>query len=570
MMQYFRVSGLVVAGVFAALMVVLTVLFLDGWIKLGVESAGGELNKATVNLNEANFKFLEAAIKLDNLEVADPADLTKNRLAVDNIEFAFSPLDLLSQKVIIDTLFIEGIKVGQARQNKAVKIGEGGEQSSIFDWPSTQLQQENLPNIEDVLAKASIKSPQMYQAFSDSLSNREIEIKNAIAELPTEEELKALEIEYKQLESKVKKANVIEKVVALKEMKKFLKKVEQHKNEIKQVSDKVKSDVSASKTEWKELRKQVAKDSDAVMDIVNLSPDGLKHIATALVGESALPWLELVTNNLDIIKRLAKKDEGDEEIKPAPRMGMNIDLSGNKSVAPHLWIKQSKISGGLNFSDKTGSISGEISNIADQLLLEHPLTGDLSFTLNNSDHETGSSGALTFSAQKQRNNATFLNSQFKLNQWPIEQWQVPSVGVNLAKAAMNLSVDVKDQPNLRLIQAQLELQGFTIEKLEQSNRYSEYLIAAMQRTNVVKMTISQEKIDGKTKFSLSSNLDKLFFNAVSAELEQKVAKIKQDVSKRLEDKLGGQTEQIESQLAQLTGIDNKLSEQIKQLMELLK
>ena len=103
------------AVLFVAICVVFSVFFLDSILKFAFIGGGEMAFGAKVEIASVKTKFKNLSIDISGLKVANSSDVYKNLIDVDDIRFAVRPVPLLSKKVIIDEMTIEGVKWGTKR-----------------------------------------------------------------------------------------------------------------------------------------------------------------------------------------------------------------------------------------------------------------------------------------------------------------------------------------------------------------------------------------------------------------------------------------------------------------------
>jgi|GEM_PF-740059 len=103
------------AVVFVAICVVFSIFFLDSILKCAIIDSGEMVFGAKVEVASVKTRFENLSIDISGLKVANSSDLYKNLIDVDDIRFAVRPVPLLSKKIIIDEMTIDGIKWGTKR-----------------------------------------------------------------------------------------------------------------------------------------------------------------------------------------------------------------------------------------------------------------------------------------------------------------------------------------------------------------------------------------------------------------------------------------------------------------------
>jgi len=155
----------IVSLILLIVVVVAVGLFLDSGIKKGVETIGPELAKVTIKLDSVNLSILSGSGSVKGLEVGNPPGYKADKaIKLDKASLAISPGSLLSDKIVIKSIRIDGPEInieGTPTKNNLTKILENVE--AAMGGPST-----NAP------AAAESKSSKKLQVDEFVLSNAKI------------------------------------------------------------------------------------------------------------------------------------------------------------------------------------------------------------------------------------------------------------------------------------------------------------------------------------------------------------------------------------------------------------
>src|ERR1044071_5378286 len=111
-----RWKALIPPLIVAALVAVVTVFFLDGLVKRGIEKAGTLANGARVDLDAARVSLVHLSVLLGRLQVTDPESPMTNAVEVGSMTFRLEPKPLTWKKIIISDASITGIRTGTPRR----------------------------------------------------------------------------------------------------------------------------------------------------------------------------------------------------------------------------------------------------------------------------------------------------------------------------------------------------------------------------------------------------------------------------------------------------------------------
>lgn len=140
-MKLFRWRALLPLVVFAVVVVLLWVLFVDRLIKLGVEVGGTAVNGAKVELASARLRLFQGDLRLRGLQVTDAGQPMRNLFAVDEIKLDLGLRALLEKKFDAETVAVRGLTFGGARKTsgalpRSAKSAGKDSQDSTRGWAS--------------------------------------------------------------------------------------------------------------------------------------------------------------------------------------------------------------------------------------------------------------------------------------------------------------------------------------------------------------------------------------------------------------------------------------------------
>jgi len=119
-MKVFRWSGSIGFIVFTGLLMLLGMVFLDGWLKSAIESAGLKLNGAEVNVAQVDFTLSPLGFNLEGIEIADPDSLGYNALVLSQVKVEINFLQLFLGNVRIKDLVVSDVQTNVPRARPAL------------------------------------------------------------------------------------------------------------------------------------------------------------------------------------------------------------------------------------------------------------------------------------------------------------------------------------------------------------------------------------------------------------------------------------------------------------------
>lgn len=204
-MKYIRWKALLPLSVVLGLIALSFLLFADGAVRSGVESAGTALVGAKVDLREADVRISDGSVALRGLAVTNPSSPMTNLFEAREIQVDVRVLPLLEKKVVLDTVAVRGLRFGTARATSGA-IEKPSEESSqvrsiVADWKS----QVKLPpldlstlsravNVQGIAAEslATLRAARGAAAYADTARTKIVADLNALDPRPTVDSAQAL------------------------------------------------------------------------------------------------------------------------------------------------------------------------------------------------------------------------------------------------------------------------------------------------------------------------------------------------------------------------------------------
>src|SRR5690554_4338443 len=116
MKQLIRWQGLVAFVVVTGLLAAVTYFFLDTWLRIAIEQAGGRLAGAEINVASVEHRFSPFGLTLNGVQVTDPENPSHNRVVLEQLRADVALMPLFMDKVIVDHLQATGMTFNQPRE----------------------------------------------------------------------------------------------------------------------------------------------------------------------------------------------------------------------------------------------------------------------------------------------------------------------------------------------------------------------------------------------------------------------------------------------------------------------
>ncbi|MDR1941360.1 MAG: TIGR03545 family protein [Endomicrobium sp.] len=604
-MKIFRTAFLIPLLIILTLIFVFIIFYLDVYLKKVFISAGESVFGAKVEIANVKTSFKNFTVNVNVLKIGDKDEEFKNLVDIDNINFKVRFIPLLSKKVIIDNMSVEGIKWATARKTSAKlppkkqKKEKDDGKPSFAQKAMSQLKEQSVkefnsfPSVAEFnKIQAQIKdfSPQSVidmtgiQSVS-KVQNYYVELTgkyDSYAKSINDHDVKKLVEEVSALADKISKISVKTpadiKILAktLSEIKDEKKRLEETYGELKNIKDSLLKDAKGSKNAFKDINSVISGDVDNISSKLSIPSLDFKNVSRMLFGGLWVSRADKVFHYLNIIRKYMpeKSKEEKKSLQEKERIkGRDISYP-LKSVLPSILIVNVSISGTSGGEGKTGvpvSFKGRAGNIStDQNYMGKPAA----FDIEGSDplqtmKVSGSFDRLTDTA---KDTISFEIDGINAKRLGIPQTDyTPSFDNAKASFSADFSLagsDFISNVGIKITSVTYNAENKNFDDIDK--KISKHLVSLWEGINSVnvKAGISITQNSGES-FSFSSDIDKLLSAKFSAILNSAVGdvkvKIRQEVTHYVESQkkvLQGESDKYAANLQK--ELDLKLSELAKQ------
>jgi len=387
MLKSIRWGGFGAFVAILALVMVIIYVFLDSWIKLGVEKAASDAVGAEVNIGKVQHSFSPFGIELIDIQVTDPQIPSQNKVQLQSVAATVSVAPLFLRKLIIDELSAEGVEFDTLRKSPGkvyIAVPESAEQEEVSERAI------ELPSVSDVLARTPLQTDQALSAAQASYQKHSKNLSEQFAALPSGKELAEYEQKIKALsEQDFKSADdFMTAQKQLKSLKDSLKKEKQALTAFTQESSQASRELSAQldavnaaqQADFNKLKGLVAGDAAAFGEMTEM-----------LFGAQAKLWSQRLFAAYELVVPLLEKEQ--EAVEERQRAdGRWVDFSETQPL-PDVLIKKATLSllwDGQAFSSDWADITNDheilgrptrysVSSIATSKWQSLVIDGDFSF-----------------------------------------------------------------------------------------------------------------------------------------------------------------------------------------------
>ncbi|MDR1196167.1 MAG: TIGR03545 family protein [Endomicrobium sp.] len=415
-MKIFRWSFVIPTAAVFALACVFFVFYLDSYLTKAFISGGEMIFGAKVEVESLKTQFKSLSVNIRGIKIGDKDNEFKNLADIDNVNFGVRFIALLSKKLIIDDMTVEGIKWGTSRKDscklppKKRKKSEPNEESFMAkameelktkavqeydDFPSvkklgeiqSQIKSFSPQSIVDMAGIRSVKTVQdsyvdlmgKYDFYNKTVN--EFDIKTQIDKITA--------LTDAVLKTNIKTASDI-KILKdnLEKLNEEKKNLEKTYKDMKAVKDGLLKDAKERKNAFKDITALINQDVDNIASKLSVPSLDFKNITRILFGGIWAQRAEKVLYYMNIVRKYlpAKKTENANNTKSEENPSENKDKpqpiersKGSdmqykiKNKLPALFIANIKFSGTSGGEGKEGaplSFIGTAKNISsDQKLI---------------------------------------------------------------------------------------------------------------------------------------------------------------------------------------------------------
>ncbi len=518
-MKIFRWQGLVVFAVLFLLIWGFLSFYLDGLIKKGLEEDGSEMLQTQIEVQSVGTSLPSQSAGFKNLAVANADNLMENMVEIASVAFSVDAAKMVSKKVVIDEMSVEGIRLNQKRESPAKAYrppgtGKDGEASSgekagekkdpfsfgkILDPKSPEeiLKSEKLETVE-----AAKKVREELQALKDKWEKK----------LETELSTQALEDTKKKIEalqSKTKGSDVAGIATAVQDLKEIQETIQGNLDKVTNLKKEMQADTERAKQLITELKDMPQKDFERLKKKYSLDLKGSSNILASVLGPEIKEKIDMFWKYYEMVSPYLNKGSDakpkEEETEYVRGKGVFVTFK-EQAPFPDFLIRHAKLS--LDLLDT--KIAGELNDFSDnQRVYGKPAVMNFS----SDQDEKFDSFALTAKldrTQSVSNDSIDLNvKSLKLN--GLMAGEGP--GIEKGFANIQSTFKIADEKNMSGV-IQADLGGLALKLPEQGNEILKAVSDTLASTDKFYVKIA---IDGSREnyaLKIDSDLDRIISKAI--------------------------------------------------------
>jgi uncharacterized protein (TIGR03545 family) len=545
-------------------------IFIDSWITSGLEYAGEKAVGAKVEIEGLHVHLFPLGIEWAGMQVANPNDTWKNLFQTGKVSFLIDTGQLLRGKYIINIVELKDFIVGTKRttdgalpkekvvtpaknetngtstvktttktdnSNSFSKLAADAFKSTVTPTPLFDLARLrngfNVDSLISILDMKSIKHIDTLKAQIDQLNQQWGTLQKDLGA----QKQKALDIEKQVKAIDVSKLNNLENVVkAIATVDNAKKSVNEIKDFVNEKTSSLQNNAQAITGSVGQLKNYVNQDFDKLKSLAKLPSINTAGMASLLVGnemykraQSYLYWADAARTNI-------KKYSPQPDYTYPPRFkGQDIRFPEERSY-PKFWIKKVDLSGGTDKSaENYFTASGNADNISDnQQLTGQPITIALQWTTEQRALKLGVMFDRRTDVPKDEFNVSLAGvpvTDFSLGNSSFLPTKVTKANMDTQAKLSTVGSKIDATIKFDLKDVSLQFQS------EPKNIVEQLFRQVLEGVKNFNIGMRMWNTDGPFKVAISTDLDDILAQKVSAVVGQEIAKLQSDLRAKFDAKV---------------------------------
>lgn len=553
-MKWIRWRGLAAFVVISIVVSVFWFLLIDSIIERYIEKTGTSLVGAKVELDKADLSLFPLGLTLTGLQVTDPGSPMRNALEAERIAFLMDGVNLMLRKVTIDEMTVSGVRLNTPRKSSgAVEKAPPGRQE---EPPILTFE---IPDPMEVLEKEELESYRVVEELQARISEDREKFENALKRVPDEKRIAAYRERFEQIKSTGRSpAEIIARandLIALRED------IENDAGLMKSLA----GDVGKTASYYRERVEFAAgapqRDVKRLTEKYALTQQGLMNLSKVFFGGELFRWIDKALLWRERVDRVTKVYEKEPGVEVKPRGKGAVVRFPERNPTPDFLVRKALVT--LNIP--SGDITGEVLDITgDQHITGRPIKFRFAGTRLKGLDSMSLIGEINRVAPAlPKDFARFDIRGYRISDFILSEGG--SMPLAFRKGLADLSVNgsmtgLKIDAGLRAALSGLELEA------GRQGEDNQFLMAAAAALSDVKGFDLNAKINGTVDdyaLNVSSDLDRVLRESAGRVVAQKVSSFQAELSEEINAKAGKPIEELKSELASFTGIQQELDRRLR-------
>ena len=349
----FRWWGVAVFGGLAAIIIVFMLFLFDPLARIGLEKSLSYTLQSEVNIDDFSSSLSDLEVKISGVEVADKDKLTHNLVEVHSIGFDLAFGALMEKKVMIEELDIDALAFGTLRKIPAEPYGDvsSAEQEKAETATSkgdTKTSSEAtpfaLPNVDDILAKESLKSIEEAQKLRSDIKTVQDKWRKISSELKSSNDVDEIKADALALQKSLEGGDVQKILSAKQDIDKLEEKVKKLKSKYLALQKEFNTDQKSLNKRIRDLKKLPKEDIRRLKEKYSFNASGGANIMGMLINDEVGRYMKKALYYYEMLKPYIDDTPTAEtkEVTPPRGQGRWIKYA-NLSSIPEVVIKNAKV-----------------------------------------------------------------------------------------------------------------------------------------------------------------------------------------------------------------------------------
>tara|TARA_B110001454_G_C12723310_1_gene436544 strand:+ start:23964 stop:26021 length:2058 start_codon:yes stop_codon:yes gene_type:complete len=578
-----RWEAIVPAAIIIVLIGLYFKLFFDANMRSLAEFVGYQATGAEVNVGHLETSFLNASIKIGNIEITNPEKPTHNNLNIGEIRFSLLWDALLRMKFVINEAAIENISFDQPRKYPGKVKPPEPEKESALKKEAEKLKDEALEsaktkyddnvfgNIANMMTGSSgdaemsklesqLVSKEKMKAFEIALKQKQKDWEERLKKLPKPAEFQALGDRLKKVKSSgFSKPEEVQQSIS--EVQAIMADGQKKIDEVNATKSDFDKDLKVTDDGLKDIRAQIEQDIKDLQAHFKIPKIDAKSIAMTLFKRYTNPYLAKINHYKGLFYKYAppnivdKNDKPEVKIQPRVREKGTTYEFGKLNAYPTFWLKKALISSKLNSNDpnsKAGNLKGEITDVTtNQLVTGKPtvawISGDFP-----SEKIEGIDFKLKFD---NRTKDAIITSTFGVKSFVISAKEImntPDIAMSFASAIGGVSsnIELKNYKDLSL-KITNQFKDVDYQVTAKNKDMEGILVNVFKEARTTSMVAEGKGTLPNFDLDITSDLGERIQHGFEKEINAKIEELKKKIKDYVDAEINKQKEQIEKQVNEL-------------------
>ncbi len=579
-----RIEAIVPSAIIVGLLVLYFLFLFDWHLKKTIEIAGGFVNGGEVNIENLDTSFTKGTFLMENIEVTNVKEPSKNIIQIGKVHFKFLLDALLRAKFVIETSGINDIQIQSPRKEpgKLYEVtlastmdlvgGKAyGEAKKEFSGVSLQNAGKILEGFDPskkLKDLGKLKSLEHIETLEKALGGKEKEWNDTLGSFPADKELSDLQNRIKSI--KVGGNNPSE-------IKNQLSTATGTVNEAKSKIETVNAKAGQLIDDQKKFANQIAliddmvkKDTRALEDQLDLPRLDSADIAKQLFGNALVDKVAEIEKYKAMARKYMPPDDGKKKVKeekkdtkPARGAGKTYHW-GRQNSYPAFWLKLAEINSKASNSQYSGDIEGKITDVCSN----PPELGKPTIATLKGSFPTQKIFDVSLNATLDHTKIP-SNDHFKatVGKFPVPKQSFSdseSLKLGFDNASGKTTMDVLLSGENLLVKLHNEFRNpkYVIEA--KSKIIESTLNNTVKNLPILTLTAQAKGTWAHISWSITSNLTDALAKGLKGLLQAKLSEARDKLKKMIEDKIGGKKKALTDKF---TNTKDKITSQVNSKKE---